>query len=381
MNGLADWIDRVLADLAERDLLRSLKVVERVRGPFVTIGGREVLAFASNDYLGLSQDPRLAAAAVEAVRDFGWGAGASRLLTGTTDRHRRLEEALAKHTGRAVVTYASGSAANAGLVAAVADRGSVLACDALNHASLIDAARLSRARVAVYPHRDHAAAEEILARSREERRFILTDAVFSMDGDIAPLRELKGVAERHGADLLVDDAHGYGLLGPGGKGTCAMLDVEATVTTANLAKAAGSVGGFVAGTPALAKLLVSTSRALLFTTAHPAAVAAAGAAAVEALAGADAARAKVLALAARLRAGMAKLGLDARGSETPIVPVVLGTPAKALAAASRLWDRGLFVPAVRPPTVPEGQSRLRITVTALHEEEHVDRLLAELGGL
>lgn len=383
MTHLGDWADRLLAELAGRDLLRELRIVERVRGPYLTLGGREVIGFASNDYLGLSQDPRPARAAAQAAAEFGWGAGASRLVTGTTSWHAKLERRLAGFAGRpAALSFVSGSAANAGLLGAVGGRDAVFASDELNHASVVDACRLSRARIAVYPHRDVQAAERLLREAAEPRKFVVTDGVFSMDGDLAPLAELQAACVRQGADLLVDDAHGFGVLGESGRGSTELAGVEPAAVVANLAKAGGASGGFVLGPAGLIGVLVNRARSLMFTTAPPAAEAAAGLAALEALADAREARRRVLSLSDRLRSGVSALGYDVRGSRSPIIPVVLGTPAAALKEAARLYERGCFVPAIRPPAVPPGQARLRISLTALHEERHVDELLDALkaGG-
>jgi 8-amino-7-oxononanoate synthase len=354
---LADDVASLRAELEESHALRRPRVVQRVRGPYVTIEGRELLCFCSNDYLGLGQDPRPAEAARRAAEEHGWGAGSSRALSGTTRWHAALEEAIAEFKGApAAICFPSGAMANIGLIPTIADRDTLIVSDELNHASLIDACRLSHARVEVYPHRDAVAAEWLL-RGNEKRKFILTDTVFSMDGDLAPLDELR----RLGADLVIDDVHGLGVFGPGGRGN---LDVP--IQTGNLAKAAGSAGGFVVGSRDLIDLLRSRSRAFLFTTAPPPPLCAAGIEALRLVRAADDRRAKLWE------------NVKLLGTVSPIRSVPLGSNERALAASTKLWDLGFFVPAIRPPSVAPGAARLRITVTALHEREHVEALLEAL---
>ncbi len=351
---LLDFIRSELAALERDGLVRRPRVIDRVRGPFVTVEGRDVLSFCSNDYLGIGQDPRL----LEAARKVeAWGSGSSRSLSGTTRWHARLEEAIAEFKrAPAALLFPSGFTANLGLVSTIADRETRIAADELNHASLIDACRLSRARVEVYSHRDAAAAARAL-EGDEKRKFLLTDTVFSMDGDLAPLEALRGL----GADLVVDDVHGLGVFGPDGRGT-----TDVPIQTGNLAKAAGSAGGFVVGPRELIELLRSKARSFLFTTAPPPALCAAGIEALRLVREASEPR-------RRLREHIRRLG-----AESPIRSVVLGSNEAALAASGRLWELGFLVPAVRPPAVAPGTARLRITVTAMHEPAHVEALLDAL---
>lgn len=347
---LSDRIRESLDALRRANLLRRPRVVDSVRGPFVTIEGRERLSFCSNDYLGLAQDPRLAEAASTAARRFGWGAGASRALQGTHRLHAELEASIASFKrAPAALLFPSGYAANLGLVTALAGASTTIASDALNHASLIDACRLSRATVKIYPHRDAAAALALRAD------FILTDTVFSMDGDLAPLDALRG------AELVIDDVHGLGVFGPEGRG-----NTEVPIQSGNLAKAAGGAGGFVVGPVELIELLRSSARSWLFTTAPPPAFCAAG---LEAL--------RIMEIEPERRRRLWE-NVRLLGAESPIRTVVLGSNEDALAASGRLWELGFFVPAIRPPTVPEGTARLRITVTAMHEPAHVEALLDAL---
>jgi 8-amino-7-oxononanoate synthase len=354
---LADYIKSELEELRRANLVREPRVIDRVHGPFVTIGGRELLSFCSNDYLGIGQDPRLGEAAAGAAREYGWGAASSRALSGTTRWHAALEEAIAEFKGApAALHFPSGYAANLGLLASIADRETLIVSDELNHASLIDGCRLSRAKVEVFPHRDAAAAGRLLA-AHSGRKFILTDTVFSMDGDLAPLDALRGF----GADLVIDDVHGLGVFGPEGRGN---LDVP--IQTGNLAKAAGGSGGFVAGPRELVELLRSRARAFLFTTAPPPALCAASIEALRLVRGAEDRRKKLWE------------NIRLLGAASPIRTVILGSNERALEASRRLYERGFFVPAIRPPTVPPGTARLRITVTAMHEREHVEALLEAL---
>lgn len=354
---LADFIQGAVEDLRRSNLLRRPRVIDRVRGPFVTIEGRELLCFCSNDYLGLGQDPRLVEAARRAAEEYGWGPASSRALSGTTRWHAALEEAIAGHKrAPAALYFSSGYTANLGLISTIADRDTLVVSDEKNHASLIDACRLSRARIEVYPHRDVAAAGQRLKQDAP-RKFILTDTVFSMDGDRAPIDELKQL----GVDVVVDDVHGLGVFGEEGRG-CQDVPIQ----TGNLSKAAGCAGGFVTGPVDLIELLRSRARSFLFTTAYPPAVCAAGIEALRLIRTADDRR-------ERLWANVRLLG-----AETPIHSVVLGSNERALAASERLWEMGFFVPAIRPPSVAPGESRLRITVTAMHEREHVEALLDAL---
>lgn len=353
---LADYIRSELEELRRAHLIREPRVIERVHGPRVTIDGREFLSFCSNDYLGIGQDPRLAAAARAAAEE-GWGAPSSRSLSGTTRWHARLEESIAEFKGTLDALYfPSGYMANLGLIASIADPDTLIVSDELNHASLIDACRLSRAKVKIYPHRDAAAAGKLLQES-SGRKFILTDTVFSMDGDLAPLAELRAF----GSDVVVDDVHGLGVFGPQGRG-----NVDAPVQTGNLAKAAGSVGGFVAGSKELISLLRSRARTFLFTTAPPPAVCAAGFEALALIRDGDDRREKLW--------GNIRL----LGAKSPIHTVILGSNERALEASRKLFELGFFVPAIRPPTVAPGTARLRITVTAMHEREHIETLLEAL---
>ncbi|MBI3630251.1 MAG: 8-amino-7-oxononanoate synthase, partial [Candidatus Rokubacteria bacterium] len=341
---LSEFIRSELEELRRASLLREPRVIDRIRGPYVTIGGRELLCFCSNDYLGIGQDPRLGEAAARAARDFGWGAVSSRALSGTTRWHAALEEAIAEFKGApAALHFPSGYAANLGLIASIADRDTLIVSDELNHASLIDGCRLSRAKIEVYPHRDVEAAARLL-KVDAKRKFILTDTVFSMDGDLAPLDALRAL----GSDVVIDDVHGLGVFGAEGRG-----NLEVPVQTGNLAKAAGGAGGFVVGSRELIELLRSRARAFLFTTAPPPALCAAAVEALRLVRSAEDRRAKLWA------------HIRLMGASSPIHTVILGSNERALEASRRLFELGFFVPAIRPPSVALGTARLRITLTAM----------------
>ncbi|MBI2901092.1 MAG: 8-amino-7-oxononanoate synthase [Planctomycetes bacterium] len=359
---LSDRIRAGLDELRAQELLRSPRVVDRFRGPFAIVEGREVLNFASNDYLGLAQDPRIAEAAARA----GWGSTGSRLLCGTTRLHVALEEAIADFLGaEAALFFPSGYMANLGMVAAVAGPETTILSDEWNHASLIDACRLGRARVVRVPHADLDAYDSALRGPGG--KIVLTDTVFSMDGDVAPLRALSDLADRRGADLVVDDAHGFGIFGEG-RGVVAESGARVALRTVTLSKAAGCAGGAVVGDREAIEFLRTRARTFMFTTAPPPALCAAAIEALRLMRDGSL-RTKLWSNARRL---------DPRAA-SPIVPVILGDNARAVGESRRLWDRGLWVPAVRPPAVPPGTARLRISLSAAHEPAHVDALRCALS--
>ncbi len=373
------FLDEELERLRAAGLLRTLEPLASPQGPVVTLAsGERLVSFSSNDYLSLASDPRLVRAAAAALAESGVGAGASRLVAGDLGEHGRLEAALASHKGaEAALVFNSGFHANVGAIPALVGPGDLIVSDALNHASLIEGARLSKARVVVTPHADVAA----VARALEgpgRRKLVLTDALFSMDGDVAPLRALREACDRHGAILYVDEAHATGVLGATGAGACEAAGVRADVTMGTLGKALGSFGAYVAGSASLRAFLVNRARSFVFTTALPPALCAAAREALRIVREEPERRARVLRLARRLAEGCERLGLDTRGSRTQVVPVVLGEPQVALDVAARLREAGYHARPIRPPTVPEGTSRLRLAVSAGHDEAQIDGLLAAL---
>jgi len=375
----------VLADLDERGLRRKRRSVRRLAHDTaeIELDGRRCVDFCSNDYLGLSAHPRVTEAFIEAAREHGVGARASHLITGHQPEHDALEEALAAHTGRErALLFSTGYMANLGLATALVPKGGRVVGDALNHASLIDAGRIARATLDWYAHGDAAALEGKLAAAANGAALVLTDGVFSMDGDLAPLPALAAACGRHGALLAVDDAHGLGVLGTSGGGSLEHFGLTAREVPAlvgTLGKAFGSFGAFVAGDAGLIETLIQRARTYIYTTALPVAVAAATRAALEVSIAESWRRVRVLALAQRFRRLAAEAGLPLAPSETPIQPVLLGGADDAVEASRRLLERGYFVAAIRPPTVPTGTSRLRVALSAAHRDADVEGLVAALA--
>jgi 8-amino-7-oxononanoate synthase len=376
-----DWIDGELEALAARGLRRSLEPLASMQGPVVTVGGRPLVNLCSNDYLGLAADARLRSAAARAAEREGAGSGAARLVAGDLPIHGLLERRLAAFKGtEAALLFNSGYHANAGVPPALVGRGDAIFSDVLNHASIVDGCLLSRAELVRYRHLDVGELGDLLARTRARRRLVVTDSIFGMDGDAAPLREIADLCDRHGAMLYVDEAHATGVLGSSGAGLAEELGVTGRVDVhmGTLGKALGSFGAYVAGSRRLVDLLVSKARTFVFTTALPPAACGAALAALDVLAGEPGRRETLHALALRMKAGLARLGFDVARVVAPIFPVVLGTEERALAASRALRARGFFVRAIRPPTVPRGTSRLRVALTAGHVPAQVDGFLAAL---
>ncbi len=377
------WVQTDLGALDATASRRRLRALEGPCGPRVRVEGRELLCFSSNDYLGLAADPRLAEAAARAARRWGTGAGASRLITGTLGLHGELEERLAALKGaEAAVLFSTGYQANQGLLQGLMPEG-VICSDAKNHASIVDGCRLSRARTAVYRHADPDHLAELLAEHRDApRTLVVTDGVFSMDGDLAPLPALAGLAARHGALVAVDDAHATGVVGAG-RGTAHHLGVDPAglVQMGTLGKALGSFGAFVACPRPVRDLLVNRARSLIYTTAPPPPAVGAALAALEILAAEPERLAALDRNARHLRGGLRALGFAVPADPTPIVPLVLGDNQRALAWGRALEERGFWVHPIRPPTVAPGTARLRVAVTATHRPEDLDALLAAVAEL
>lgn len=373
------WLADELAEREHAGLRRRRRVWQPMPEGWCELDGRRVRNFAGNDYLALSTESRVVAAASEALHEAGSGSRGSALVCGRTRWHERLEQTLAAFEGQpAAILFPTGAAANVGTIAALARVGDIVYCDRDNHASLVDGCQLSGARLRIYRHDDLPALQRQLERQESTgRTFVITDAVFSMDGDLAPLPELCVLAERFHAALIVDEAHGTGVFGAVGRGVCEHFGVEERVAVriGTLSKALGALGGFVAGSETLIEYLWNTARTQVYSTALPPAVCAAATAAVEILSE-DPTRVRILAERCRqFRERLTGLGVTPRsGSAGPIVPVVIGDPERTLEIARRLEQRGFLVGAIRPPTVPRGTSRLRVSLTIAHEFDALERL-------
>jgi len=377
-----------LKDLEASGLRRHRRVLESPQGVRIVVGGRECLSFCSNDYLGLASHPALIEAAQSAAARYGVGAGSSHLVSGHSVLHHELEAALAAFTGLpAALLFSTGYMANLGIITALAGRDDEIFADKLNHASLNDAVLLSRAKFTRYPHLDLVVLEKRLAASRAKRKLVVTDAVFSMDGDIAPVPELLALCERYDALLVLDDAHGFGVLGLTGRGVLEHFSSLLTphssrfIYMATLGKAAGVFGAFVAGPAELADYLVQRARTYIYTTATPPLLSAALSASLRLIEGEAWRRERLRELIAALRLGLKLRRWRLMDSTTPIQPVIIGSNQETLATSEALCERGIWVPAIRPPTVPKGEARLRISLSASHTVEDVERLAAALNEL
>ena len=375
-------IEDRLAEIRDRGLYRRLRVVSGPQGPRVLLDGRPVLLLCSNNYLGLADHPAVREAAAEAAMRYGAGAGASRLISGNMTIHRRLEERLAEFEGsEACVLFGSGYLANTGVISALAREGDVVFSDALNHASIIDGCRLANAESYVYDHGDVDQLEWGLREAEGRGSLIVTDGLFSMDGDLAPLEDIVDLAARYDARVMVDEAHAIGAIGPGGQGTVAAagLEDEVDLIIGTLGKALGSYGAFVCCDTSLAKYLVNTARTLIFSTALPPPAVAAASAALALLCEQPRRVDKLQRNAEALRGGLAEEGL-ATDSHTQIVPLVVGSAEAAVEASERALDAGVFAQAIRPPTVPEGTSRLRLSVMASHTQSELREAARSLAA-
>ena len=371
-----------LAAIDAAGLYRRRLVTETPQSIWLQVGSERLLSFCSNDYLGLANHPQVVAALQAGAEQYGVGAGASHLITGHSRVHEALEAELADFVGsERALLFSTGYMANLGVVSALARRHMPIFEDRLNHASLIDAVRLTRARSRRYPHGDVEQLQRLLADSARES-LIVTDAVFSMDGDLASLPALHALAQRHGSWLLADDAHGFGVLGDVGRGSLEFVGLRPAgrlLLMGTLGKALGTFGAFVAGDADLIEFLVQRARTYTYTTALPPAIAAATRVSLQLIRAEPWRRAHLAALVTRFRAGAAQMGLKLTASTTPIQPLIIGDTAAAVTAAAHLRAAGILVPAIRPPTVPSGSARLRVTFSAAHEATHVDRLLRALS--
>ena len=381
--GWSGFLDTALERLEQEGLYRSRRVIATPPGRTVVVDGRECLSFCSNDYLGLANHPEVVAAMCRGAEKWGAGSGASHLISGHTAVHHALEQELADFVGRErALLFSTGYMANLGVVTALCGLADSVLEDRLNHASLLDAARLSRARVRRYAHADAADLERYLAGVGEGRVLVISDGLFSMDGDLAPLPQLAEAAQRSGAWLMVDDAHALGVLGAGGGGTLEHFGLnprQVPVLMGTLGKAFGVFGAFVAGSERLIELLIQRARSYIYTTALPPAVAEAARASLRLIREEPWRREHLHALVCRFRCGAAQLKLPLMDSETPVQPLRVGDPERAVRLSRALLERNILIGAIRPPTVPSGSARLRITFSAAHRESDVDRLLAVLA--
>lgn len=380
MTEIAERLD----ELRERGLHRRLRLIGGPQGPRVTLDGKQVLLLCSNDYLGLANHPKVRGAAADAAMRWGAGAGASRLISGNMQPHSRLERRLAAFKGyESALLFGSGYLANTGTIAALAGEGEVVFSDELNHASIIDGCRLSRAETFVYRHSDVEHLSWGLRKSGERAALIVTDGVFSMDGDVAPLTELVELSQAHACRLMVDEAHATGTIGPGGRGSVAAagLSGEVDVVIGTLGKALGSYGAYVCADRETTDYLLNTARSFVFSTALPPSVAAAGLAALELLESQPERVSRLTANAKTLRNAFACEGLAVGGSETQIVPIQVGDACTTMELCERVLERGVFAQGIRPPTVAEGSSRLRFTVMSTHRREELEWAAKLVGSV
>ena len=380
-----DWLDAEFTALQQAGLRRHLRTVMSAPTGTINLDGRDVVLLGSNNYLGLSTHPQVIAAAVEATLNFGTGASGSRLISGNSELYTTLEANLAKtkHTEAALV-FSSGYAANTSIIPILASEGDLILSDVLNHASIIDGCRLSRATKKVYRHCDVEHLASLLSESTAfRRRLIVTDGVFSMDGDIAPLPDIYEVATHYEAMLLVDDAHGFGVLGKDGSGTVAHFGLGRTniIQMGTLSKAVGALGGYIAGSRALVELLINKARGFIFTTGLPPATLAAANTALDVIRSSPELRQRLFSHAKQLKTALINLGYTLLPSETQILPVVLGSPQRATNIADALLAEGVFAPAIRPPAVPPDTSRLRLTVMATHTEAEIQQAIAGFAAV
>ncbi|MBL3528780.1 MAG: 8-amino-7-oxononanoate synthase [gamma proteobacterium endosymbiont of Lamellibrachia anaximandri] len=380
-----DSLHKNLNQRRRDDLYRARRTVDGPQQPELLIDGRPMLSFCSNNYLGLANHPEVIRALQQGAGRYGVGSGSAHLISGHSRAHEELEEALAVFTGRPrALLFSTGYMANLGVVSALLGRGDLLFEDRLNHASLVDAGVLSRARLKRYQHADVDSLERQLKAAGEGRRLIVTDGVFSMDGDLAPLPALAQLAAEHDAWLMVDDAHGLGVLGETGGGCTShfgLSEKEVPILMGTLGKALGTFGAFVAGSEALIETLIQQARSYVYTTATPPALAEATLVSLQIAQEESWRRERLQKLIARFREQVAGFGLSLMASETPIQPIVAGSAGRALAWSRHLEAQGVLVSAIRPPTVPEGSARLRITLSASHSYAQLERLLEVLAEL
>lgn len=379
------WIDDELASLMDADLYRTRRVIEKRSPGRITVDGIDYLDVSSNDYLGLATDPRIKEAAREAIDEMGFGAGASPLVSGYTHWHHKLEKEIARFEGTdSAVVFPSGFAANVGTITSLVGPEDVVLSDVRNHASLIDGCRLSKATIRRFDGREIDSLRLALKDTKPfRRRLIVTDSVFSMDGDIAPIDLLADTADESDSMLYVDEAHGTGVLGERGNGACELLGVKERVPIrmGTLSKALGGMGGFVAGSKELCDWLINRARSYIYSTGFPAAAAASACRAIEIVTSEPQRSARVKQLAALLRTELTESGFSTGSSQTPIVPLIVGESSKALAFADKLRQRGFMAVAIRPPTIPPGTSRIRLSISAAHDSTEIKSLISTIRSV
>jgi 8-amino-7-oxononanoate synthase len=372
-----DELENRLSHMKEKGLYRTLKTMQSAPGTEVDIDGRKQLVCSSNNYLGLSNDKRLIRAAQDAIETFGIGSSGARLTTGNTSLHEQLEKKLAsfKKTESALL-FSSGYLANIGVLSSIPGKGDVILSDQLNHASMIDGCRLSRAHTVIYEHVNMVDLKQKLeATGQYERRFIVTDGVFSMDGTLAPLPEIMKLAEKYKAYVIVDDAHATGVLGKTGGGTSEHFHVQPDIIIGTLSKAVGTEGGFVAGSRILIDFLRNHARTFIFQTSMSPAICAASYTALEIIEKSDEKRSRLFAAVGEITKGLKGMGFNVKGGMTPVVAVLIGSSTKAVSFSQSLQSKGIYASAIRPPTVAEGQSRIRITITSEYKDNEIERIL------
>jgi 8-amino-7-oxononanoate synthase len=374
---LDGWLSQRLDKTKEAGLYRKFRTMNTAPLPEMLIDGQRQIVFSSNNYLGLANDRRLVYAADMILHEFGVGSSGSRLTTGHTDWHQKLEEKIARFKQtEAALLFSSGFLANVGVLSSLPEKGDAILSDQLNHASIIDGCRLSKADTVIYNHIDMDDLEEKLIETESyQRRFIVTDGVFSMDGTIAPLDQMISLAKQYHAYVIVDDAHATGVLGESGRGTSEYFGVHPDVVIGTLSKAIGTEGGFVAGSKVLIDFLLNHARTFIFQTAMPPAICASSYAALEIIGNSNEKRQLLLSNVKKVKTSLAEMGYFVKGDLTPIIPVIIGDPQDAVIFAEKLQENGIFAPAIRPPTVPKGESRIRLTVTSDHSSKEIDYLL------
>ncbi len=374
-----------LKEIKANKLFRIMRKVESIQKPVVRIDGRDIILMCSNNYLGLANHPALIKKAISGIKRYGVSAGASRLISGNMTPHEQLEHDISvfKKTESSLV-FNSGYDANTGIISAIADKDTAILSDEFNHASIIDGIRLSRSHRYIYKHRDVTMAEDMLksidkgsSRKRLKKKLIVTDSVFSMDGDIAPLKELVMLAEKYDALIMIDEAHATGVLGKNGRGAAEMLDVsdKIHIQMGTLGKALGSFGAYAAGSKLLVEYLMNKSRSFIFTTALPPSVCAVSSKAIEIVQKHSELRQRLEDNISFLRSGLKSMGFDITNDPTPIIPIIIGDADKTMKLSSMLFEKGIFIPGIRPPSVPEKTSRLRLTVTAAHTKLMLKKVL------